>query len=151
MTTLIHEHHNFGNPYKLFKDLKDDDYIYLIDFKDFKIVPIQVYSIKVTDISDYWSTDRYKVTFDTSDIKLCHEPTIWDGNTFITEIYDGQKTLFFTTDERIGKSILDIIRQRNNYQWETFTHLFGTQLNRYADKEIKLGYKWLQSKTESTD
>lgn len=139
MTTLIHEHHNFGNPYKLFKDLKDDDYIYLIDFKDLKIVPIQVYSIKVTDISDYWSTDRYKVEFDTSDIKLCHEPTIWDGNTFITEIYDGQETWFFTTDERIGKSILDIIRQRNNYQWETFTSLFGTPLNRYADKEIKLG------------
>ena len=151
MTALVHEHHNFGNPYKLFKDLKDDDYIYLIDFKDLKIVPIQVYSIKVTDISDYWSTDRHKVEFDTSDIKLCHEPTIWDGNTFIAEIYDGQKTLFFTTDERIGKSILDIIRQRNSYQWETFTHLFGTQLNRYADKEIKLGYKWLQSKTESTD
>jgi len=139
MTALVHEHHYFGNSYKLFKDLKEDDYIYWVDFKDLKIVPIQVYSIKVTDISDYWSTDRHKVEFDTSDIKLYHEPTIWDGNTFITEIYDGQETWFFTTDERIGKSILDIIRQRNNYQWETFTSLFGTPLNRYADKEIKLG------------
>ena len=139
MTALVHEHHNFGNPYKLFKELEEDDYIYWVDFKDLKIVPIQVYSIKVTDISDYWSTDRYKVEFDTSDIHLNHEPTIWDGNTFITEIYDGQDTWFFTTDERIGKSMLDIIKQRNHYQWETFTHLFGTPLSRYADKEIRLG------------
>jgi hypothetical protein len=73
---------------------------------------------------------------------LCHQVynylNIYDGNTFICEQWDGQEKYFFTTDIRIAKSIIDIMYVRNNYQWHTFTTLFGDPMSRYADKPVIL-------------
>lgn len=140
MAVLTYEHHYYGEPYKLFKDLEDSDYIYLVDYKSLEIKPIQIYSVKVTDVSDYWSKDRFKVTFETSDIQLRHgEISNWDGNSFIMRYYDGDNEYFFTTDKRIGEMMIDIMKFRNAYQWKSFTSLFGNPMSRYADKPVILG------------
>ena len=140
MAVLTYEHHDFGDFYKTFKMLNDGDTIYCIDFKEVTILEHKVSCIKITDISDYYSKNRLKVEFEITGNPLKHHDiiTIYDGNTFISEQWDGQEKYFFTTDIRIAKPIIDIIRARNNYQWHTFTSLFGNPLGGYAMKEIRL-------------
>ena len=140
MAILTYEHHDFGDHYKLFKDLIDGDTIYCIDFKEMSILTHNVSCIKITDISDYYSKNRLKVEFEITGNPLKHHDiiTIYDGNTFINEQWDGQEKYFFTTDIRIAQSIIDIIRTRNNYQWNTFTSIFGNPMSGYATKEIRL-------------
>lgn len=140
MAALTYEHHDFGDHYKLFKDLIDGDTIYCIDFKEMSILTHNVSCIRITDVSDYYSKNRLKVEFEITGNPLKHHDiiTIYDGNTFISEQWDGQEKYFFTTDKRIAKSIVDIMYARNGYQWSRFTGIFGSPLSNYATKEIRL-------------
>lgn len=140
MPAIHYEHHDFGDHYKLFKDLIDGDTIYCIDFKEMSILTHNVSCIKITEISDYYSENRFKVEFEITGNPLKNHEiiTIYDGNTFIDEQWDGQEKYFFTTDKRIAKSVIDIICARNGYQWHTFTGLFGNPMSRYADKPVIL-------------
>lgn len=139
MPAIQYEHHNFGKPYKVFKDLTTEDPIYFIDFKNLKVIPIQIYDVSVEDKSDYFSENRFFVYIKTFDINLSDETIkVYDGNTFICQIWDGTDKLFFSTDERIANEILSILRARNNYQWDTFTGLFGNPMSGYAHKEVRL-------------
>lgn len=139
MPAIQYIHHDFGNHYKVFKDLTIEDTIYFIDFKNLKVTPIQIYAVNVEEKSDYFNENRFFVDIKTSDIKLSDETIkVYDGNTFICQIWDGRDKLFFSTDERIANEILSILEARNNYQWNAFTGLFGDPMNGYAHKEVRL-------------
>lgn len=140
MPAIHYEHHDFGDHYKLFQNLTDGEIIYRIDFKKVEIIEHKVLNVEVTDISDYYSKNRFKVQFDITENPLKHHDkiTIYDGNTFINDQWDGQEKYFFTTDARIAKSVIDVICARNGYQWHTFTTLFGNPMSRYADKPVVL-------------
>ena len=95
--------------------------------------------MNVEEKSDYFNENRFFVDIKTSDIKLSDETIkVYDGNTFICQIWDGIDNLFFSTDERIANEILSILIARNNYQWNTFTGLFGDPMSGYAHKEVRL-------------
>ncbi len=140
MPAIQYEHHDFGDPYKLFKELKDGDKIYSIDYKNIDIKEHKISKVSVQDISDYYSKNRFKVEFEITD-----NPTndkivkVYDGNSFIHNQWDGRNHFYFTTDERIAKMICDILCSRNSYQWSTFTSLFGNPMSGYATKPVILG------------
>lgn len=139
MLVLTYEHHDFGDPYKLFKELKDGDKIYSIDYKNINIKEHKISKVSIEDISDNFSKNRFKVEFNITDnptndkiVKVC------DGNTFLHNQWDGRNHFYFTTDERIAKVICDLLYSRNEYQWNTFTSLFGNPMGNYETKPVIL-------------
>ena len=131
-------HHDFGEQYKLFKDLKDNDNIYVIDYETIQTKTYTVNNVKVENKSDYFNENYYIVEFNIPEIDQQYALKACDGNTYIQHIRVKYDELFFTTDKRIAESICEIMRYRNSYQWNHFTSLFGNPMARYADKPVIL-------------
>lgn len=140
MPALTYEHHDFGDPYKLFKELKDGDKIYSIDYENIDIKEHKISKVSIEDISDNFSKNRFKVEFEISNNPLQYSDKIkiLDGNTFISKEWDGRNSFYFTTDERIAKVMCDLLYSRNEYQWNTFTSLFGNPMGNYETKPVIL-------------
>ena len=129
---------DYSTPYKTFNDLETNDEIYEIDFKELKLIPVNVEIIEKKK-SSYGSHDlnRYEVLFNI--IGEQYSITrVNDGNQYLSIAHINYKERFFCTDKRIGEVILDILRHRNSYQWKCLTGIFGNPLGKYAEREIKL-------------
>lgn len=139
MAFLEHRPYDCSIPYKKFQELKDGDIIYFIDFKSLNLNKYNVENITIKDVPSWSDRKNCKeVELIISGFDNDRKQNVWDGNNYIWSFYSNGEGIFFTTDERIGKSILDILRHRNSYQWNTITSLFGNPLNKYAYKEIKI-------------
>ena len=139
MALLVSHPHDCSIPYKKFQELIDNDFIYLIDFKNLSLEKYEIKNVKIEKVKE-WDDRKncFEVKFIIIGFDRDYEQRVSDGNCFIYPFYSNGEGRFFTTDERIGNSILDIIRQRNHYQWACLTGIFGSPLNKYATKEIKL-------------
>ena len=140
MALLVHKPYDCSIPYKKFQELKNGDIIYFIDFKCLRLDKYNVENVKVKEVPS-WDDRKncLEVEFIISGFDKDYDQRVSDGNCFIYPFYSNGEGRFFTTDERIGKTILDILRHRNSYQWNSLTSLFGSPLNKYAYKDIKLG------------
>ena len=139
MAFLVHNPHDCSIPYKKFQELTDKDFLFMIDYKSMSIKNFEVSDIKVVKVKEW--DDRKNclevklriIGFDND-----HEQSVYDGNCFIYSFYSNGEGTFFATDERIAKIVLDILRQKNSYQWSCFTSIFGNPMGRYAVRDIKL-------------
>ena len=139
MAFLVSHPHDCSIPYKKFQELTNNDFIYLIDFKNLSLEKYEIKDVKVEKVNE-WDDRKncFEVKFIIIGFDRDYEQRVSDGNCFIYPFYSNGEGRFFTTDERIGNSILDIIRQRNHYQWGCLTGIFGSPLNKYAARDIKL-------------
>lgn len=129
---------DYSTPYKTFNDLETNDEIYEIDFKELKLIPVNIEIIEKKK-SSYGSHDlnRYEVLF--SIIGEKNSITrVSDGNQYLSDVHINYAERFFCTDTRIGQMILSILNRRNSYQWKCLTGIFGNPLGKYAEREIKL-------------
>jgi len=139
MAFLVHKHHDCSIPYKKFQELKNGDIIYFIDFENLTLQRYKVDNINIKDVPSWDDRKNCKeVELVISEFDRNSKQNIYDGNNYIWSFYSNGEGNFFTTDERIGKSILEILRHRNSYQWSVITSLFGNPLNKYAYKDIKI-------------
>jgi len=140
MAFLVHRPHDCSIPYKKFQELKNNDIIYFIDFKSLKLEKYQVIEVKTKEVPE-WDDRKncIEVEFKIEGFDRDSIQKVYDGNNYIWSFYSSGEGNFFTTDKRIGQSILEILRHRNSYQWSTLTGLFGNPLSQYAHKDIKLG------------
>lgn len=128
-----------STPYKKFQELKDGDNIYMINYKDLSIDKYMIKDVEVTKVKEYdWRKNCYEVTMKIIGYDYERPQRVSDGNCFIDKFYSNSEEMFFTTDERIAESIIDLIKQRNHYQWDCLTGIFGRPMNKYALKDIKL-------------
>ncbi len=134
MARLTYKDVDFSGDYKTFCDLKDGDSIFILDYKELKIEEYKIDKYKKEDKSSSFSKGYYIISFEIPALNN-KEINIYNGNQLIAESRDE----FYSTDKRICESILDIIRHRNGYQWNTITHCFGNPMSRYADKPVILG------------
>lgn len=128
-----------STPYKKFQELKDGDNIYMINYKDLSIDKYMIKDVEVTKVKEYdWRKNCFEVKLKILGFDRDYEQKVIDGNCFIDTFYSNGEGTFFTTDERIAESIIDLIRKRNHYQWNCLTGIFGSPMNKYATKDIKL-------------
>lgn len=126
-------------PYKKFQELKDGDFIFMIDYKNLSIDKYEIKDVEVTKVKEYdWRKNCYEVTMKIIGYDYECLKKVSDGNCFIDTFYSNGEGTFFTTDERIAESIIDLIRQRNNYQWNCLIGIFGGPRNKYSIKDIKI-------------
>lgn len=124
-----------GVPYKKFQELKDNDIIYMIDYETLSIKDYKVKDVNVEKVKEY---DRrkncYEVNFKIIDFDNEYSQCISNGNCFINRCYYNGIGTYFTTDKRIGDIILEILRERNHYQWEAFNKIFNHRdIQKYND------------------
>ena len=125
-----------SKPYKTFLDLKGGDAIFLIDFKNLELKTLYIENISTKENNAYKVNNRFEVSFVIPGIEyVC----ISDGNKYLDRVHINYKDEYLTTDERIGQTIIDLLRSRNSYQWNCLTDIFGNPTNKYAEKEIRLG------------
>ena len=125
-----------SKPYKTFLDLKDGDAIFLIDFKELELKTLYIENISTKENNAYKINNRFEVSFVIPGIEYVR---ISDGNKYLDKVHINYKYEYLTTDERIGQTIIDLLRSRNSYQWNCLTGIFGNPINKYAEKEIRLG------------
>lgn len=124
-------------PYKTFNDLKNGDIIYKINYTNFEIEKFKIKEYNKKEESNYYQKNCYKIEFTVEEIeygRFC----ISNGNVFGYHFRDSRIEGFYITDERICDLLISIMKERNSYQWQTFTSLFGNPMGCYAHKEIKL-------------
>ena len=125
---------DFGKGYKTFKDLKDGDSVFKVDYETLSIEKCEITNCVLTDKSNSLSHNLYKIEFTIpEDNYIQYE--IMDANTIIYETGWGNN-LFITTDERIATMMIRLLERRADYQWNAFTSLFGNPLGGYAQKPI---------------
>ena len=125
---------DFGKGYKTFKDLKDGDSVFKVDYETMSIERREITNFILTDISNSLSHNLYKIEFTIpEDNHSSYE--IMDANTFIYETGWGNNS-FITTDERIATMMIRLLERRTDYQWNAFTSLFGNPLGGYAQKPV---------------
>lgn len=141
MARLIHIPYDCSVPYNRFQDLKDGDIIYFIDFKSIELKRYIVENINIKEVPE-WDDRKncLEVELVISGFDEDRIQRIANGNNYIYEFYLNGNGYFFTTDERIGKSILNIIRSRNAYQFDIFNHIFGKSNSyfEFKDQDIKI-------------
>lgn len=124
-----------SKPYKTFIDLKDGDAIFLIDFKKLELKTLHIENISTKENNAYKVNNRFEVSFVIPEVDyVC----ISDGNKYLDRVHINYKDEYLTTDERIGETILSLLRSRNEYQWGCLTGIFGSPMSNYTYKEIKL-------------
>ena len=125
-----------SKPYKTFIDLKDGDAIFLIDFKKLELKTLYVENISTKENNAYKVNNRIEVSFKVPEFnRIC----ISDGNRYLDRVHINYKDEYLTTDERIGETILSLLRSRNEYQWGCLTGIFGNQLSgKFESAHIKL-------------
>ncbi len=124
-----------SKPYKTFIDLKDGDAIFLIDFKNLELKTLYIENISTKENSAYKVNNRFEVSFVIPGVDLV---CISDGNKYLDRVHINYKDEYLTTDERIGATILSLLRSRNEYQWGCLTGIFGNPMDQYAHRQIKL-------------
>lgn len=136
MATLIPDYNDYGVPYKTFKEIQQNDVLYLIDIENFVFSELIVKEIKIEDISGHYSgLNKFMVTYTVENKDHVDEIVVYNGNSFI-HIYENSVVC---TDLRIVDSIIEILQNRNNIQWNKFISIFGNPLNKYAEVSIPLG------------
>lgn len=124
-----------SKPYKTFMELKDGDAIFLIDFKNLELKTLYVENVSSKENNAYKVNNRFEVSFMIPDInRVC----ISDSNKYLDRVHINYKDEYLTTDERIGETILSLLRSRNEYQWGCLTGIFGSPMSNYAHKQIRL-------------
>jgi len=126
-----------SKPYKTFIDLKDGDAIFLIDFKNLELKTLYIENVSTKENNAYKINNRIEVSFKVTELdRIC----ISDGNKYLDRIHmNYNKDEYLTTDERIGETILSLLRSRNEYQWKCLTGIFGDQLSgKFEPAHIKL-------------
>lgn len=136
MATLIPDYNDYGVPYKTFKEIQQNDVLYLINIEDFVFSKLIVKEIKIEDISGhYCGLNKFMVTYTVENKDHVDEIVVYNGNSFI-HIYENSVVC---TDLRIVDSIIEILQNRNNIQWNKFISIFGNPLNKYAEISVPLG------------
>lgn len=121
-----------SKPYKTFIDLKDGDAIFLIDFKNLELKPLFIENVSTKENNAYKINNRFEVSFVIPGIEyVC----ISDGNKYLDRVNINYKDEYLTTDERIGETILSLLRSRNVYQWGCLTGIFGNPIGQYAHQK----------------
>ena len=121
-----------SKPYKTFLDLKDDDVVFLIDFKNLELKPLYIENVSTKENNAYKINNRFEVSFVIPSIEyVC----ISDGNKYLDRVHINYKDEYLTTDERIGETILSLLISRNEYQWGCLTGIFGNPIGRYAHQK----------------
>ena len=111
-----------STPYKTFIDLKDGDAVFLIDFKNLELKTLYIENISTKENNAYKINNRFEVSFVIPGIEyVC----ISDGNKYLDRVNINYKDEYLTTDERIGETILSLLRSRNKYQRECLNEIFG--------------------------
>ena len=124
-------------PYKRFQDLKDNDTIYMIEYKDLTIKEYKVKDVEVSKSRDFYMKNCYEVMFKIIDFDHEYTKQVCDGNCFIASFYYIGLGVYFTTDKRIAEVIISILRDRNCYQWESLNQIFIHSDNKYNLNDIK--------------
>ena len=125
-----------SKPYKTFIDLKDGDAIFLIDFKKLELKTLHIENISIKENNAYKVNNRIEVSFVIPGVNYIR---ISDGNKYLDRVHINYKDEYLTTDERIGETILSLLRSRNEYQWGCLTGIFGNQLSgKFEPAHIKL-------------
>ena len=136
MATLIPDNNDYGVPYKTFKEIQQNDVLYLIDIENFVFSELIVKEIKIEDISGHYSgLNKFMVTYIVENKDHIDEIVVYNGNSFIHI----DKDSVICTDSRIVNSIIKILQNRNNIQWNKFISIFGNSLNKYAEVSVPLG------------
>ena len=136
MATLIPDYNDYGVHYKTFKEIQQNDVLYLINIEDFVFSKLIVKEIKIEDISGhYCGLNKFMVTYTVENKDHVDEIVVYNGNSFI-HIYENSVVC---TDLRIVDSIIEILQNRNNIQWNKFISIFGNPLNKYAEISVPLG------------
>lgn len=125
-----------SKPYKTFIDLKDGDAIFLIDFKKLELKTLYVENVSLKENNVYKVNNRFEVSFKVPEFNcIC----VSDGNRYLDRVHINYKDEYLTTDERIGETILSLLRSRNEYQWKCLIGIFGDQLSgKFKPAHIKL-------------
>lgn len=126
-----------SEPYKTFNDLKDNDKIYLIDFKNLTIKELIIKNPVKRENNSYKILNRFEVTFEISGVTHTNI-IISNGNLYLDRVFINYEESYITTDKRLAESIINLLRLRNTYQWECLTGIFGHPLTEYSAREIKL-------------
>ena len=135
MATLIPDYTDYGVPYKTFKEIQQNDVLYLIDIENFICSELIVKEIKIEDVSGHYSgLNKFMVTYKVENKDHVDEIVVYNGNSFI-HIY---KDSVVCTDLRIANSIIEILQNRNNIQWNKFISIFGNPMKRYSKTSIPL-------------
>jgi hypothetical protein len=132
---------DYSISYKTFNDLCDGDKVFLIDYEKLEITEYTICDYEKKDSSDYYRQNCFEVSF-----KILHDQQtkkllqvkIYDGNTFIYDSHIGHY-IYLATDKRIADTIIQIMRSRNENQWDSFSSIFGNPLHqRYQPRDIVL-------------
>lgn len=120
MATLIPDYTDYGVPYKTFKEIQQNDILYIIDIENLICSKLIVREIKIEDVSgNYSGLNKFMVTYKV-DKDQC-EIVVYNGNSFIHI----NKDSVVCTDLRIVNSIIEILHNRNKIQWNKFISIFG--------------------------
>ena len=120
---------DYSIEYKTFNELKDDDTIYEIDFKELTLIPLVIEDYKKEKRSyGIHDLNRFEVLFKIKDEKYSIT-RVSNGNQYISKVNINYEERFLTTDKRIGEEIIDLLRARNSYQWSVFSNIFGHPLS----------------------
>ena len=136
MARLIPDYTDYGVPYKTFKEIQQNDILYLIDIENFIYSELIVKEIKIEDVSsNYSGLNKFMVTYKVENKDHADEIVVYNGNSFIHI----DKDSVVCTDLRIVNSIIEILQNRNNIQWNKFISIFGNPLNKYVEVSVPLG------------
>jgi hypothetical protein len=136
MARLIPDYTDYGVPYKTFKEIQQNDILYLIDIENFIYSELIVKEIKIEDVSsNYSGLNKFMVTYKVENKDHADEIVVYNGNSFIHI----DKDSVVCTDLRIVNSIIEILQNRNSIQWNKFISIFGNPMKRYAETSISLG------------
>lgn len=120
---------DYSRPYKTFNDLKTNDEIYEINFKELTLIPVNIEIVEKKKSSyNIHDLNRQEVLFNIIGEQY-DIARVYDGNQYLSSVHINYKERFFCTDKRIGEVILDILRHRNSYQWSCFSNIFGNPLD----------------------
>ena len=138
---------DYSIPYKTFNELCDGDTVFLVDYKKLEVIEYSISDLKKKNITD----DYYKKNCTVVNFSILLNPRneqfgivhISNGNTYIKEVtitYGyASEYCYVTTDKRLADIMLSILNNRNIYQWDSFSKIFGDPLSgRYESKHIRL-------------
>ena len=136
---------DYSTPYKTFNELDLGDDIFVIDIKDVSYTKCKVKEYIKQESKSYYKQNCFEIEFKIEIDGKLKKINVYDGNQFLERVtvfstYNNNEDTFISTDERICKLVIEILKNRMNYQWEEFLRIFGNPLaGKYELRNIVLG------------
>ena len=136
---------DYSIPYKTFNDLYLDDNIYIIDIKNVSYEKYKIKEYIKEESKSYYKQNCFEIEFKIEVDGKLKKFNVYDGNRFLERVtlfsntYNNDEDTFISTDERICELVIEILKNRMDYQWREFSRIFGNPLaGKYESRHIIL-------------